>query len=886
MSNYINRLKTYNSYSGCDMVATLQVSSHSGLKNHIYTLGSLQTISISTHQDKRPVRSLGNINAKEYTMGQRTIAGSLVFAVFDKHFADDIFKDSISNINKTENKPISTIILPDELPPFDITISYANEYGHTSRMALYGVRLINEGQVMSINDIYTENTYQFVATALEPLNKDENIGQAHKNHVSNKILSPVKSMPGLTENINTIINSYNNGGEIYKKDKIYLSVEVENPNTVTGTGLVKFSLEPKQKIGKIKIYGPSEELYVIQLEDYPNSKTYSINLNSGSYYAFYESMDKTSNTVTFKIVYEATTNAINNSGPIIDYITDTEACILSNNISHDMAACYSATEDNQLIDEVPLRSKKALFSTLTPNTLYEFQTYNSNDSASPSLTTQSKTLKYETEMIDEFKTYITLNQELLTNDLDDIIKLINEHTSSIKHIYNVIDFALSIKSEDSVRSIKNEIVFYAIKFQNHINCDLNKYASIQQPTRNLTNPYYNTIDIPSDVEYCNIFKTDRGKSIFKEKISKVQSYEYIDKSNLRYYIYGMNNQSRGPKYDFVCFSANAKSDLINYSSTNELSSLSTDVISNTYPGISSINITRLAAEHFKSSNITYLNKPMITVNYDLSLDVFLNYEDCIRNEEEIVICFSEAKEALDVTPRKKIKFKYNKQINIPSFYSGIKFNSSYAVWIENTNGFIISKIETFNTYLNNQDIEIEDINIKTSQLEKEINSIKTRLSQKIDIKAELNEILESEKYNYDSHESVIYDNIVFNIIHNKAVLDDDFNIISKLLEVKSDKDVFLTNNFNVKLQYNKKYNTVQFICDKHIKISNTYIDESTGEISKTLLTPVDNTVELHHKHGYTILFCIADGLYANSGFIIIDNKTKNYSYYNITAEVI
>ena len=886
MSNYKNRLKSYNSYSGCDMIATLQVSSHSGLKNHIYTLGSLQTISISTHQDKRPVRSLGNINAKEYTMGQRTIAGSLVFAVFDKHFADDIFKDSLASVSRSESRRISTIILPDELPPFDITISYANEYGHTSRMALYGVRLINEGQVMSINDIYTENTYQFVATALEPLNKDENIGRGQKNNTSNKITSPARTIPGLTEDIDTIINSYNNGNEIYQKDKLYLSVEVENPNTATGTGIARFSLEPRQKTGKIKIYGPSNELHVIQLENNHNRKTHSINLSSGNYYAFYESIEKTSNTVTFKIDYESTVNYISDSGPIIDYITDKEACILSNNMHHDMAVCYNVSEDNALIDTVPLKSKKALFSMLTPNTVYEFLTYSSNHTVPPSLATQSKTLKYETEMIDEFKTYMLLNQELLTNDIDDITTLINENTSSIKHIYNIVDFALSLQSKEDIKSIKNEIIFYAVKFQNHINSDLNKYASIQPPMQNLANPYYNTIDIPNDVEYCNIFKTDRGKSIFKEKISKVQSYEYIDKPNLRYYVYGVNNHSRGPKYDFVCFSADAKNDLIDYSSTNELASLSTDVISNTYPGVSSVNITRLAAEHFKNSNIAYLSKPMITVNYDLSLDICLNYEDCIKNEEEIVICFSEAKEVLDATPRKKIKFKYKKNIHVSSFHSGIRFNSSYAVWIENTNGFIISKIETFNTYLSNTDIEIEDVNIKTKQLEKEIDSIKNRLSQKIDIKTELNEIIESEKYNYDSHESVIYDNLIANIIYNEAVLGDTFDIIAKLLEVKSDKDIFLINNFNVKLQYNQTNNKVKFVCDRHVKISNMYIDDTTGEISKTLLAPVDNTVELHHSHGYTVLFCIADGLYANSGFIIIDNKTKNYSYYNITAEVI
>ena len=56
-----------------------------------------------------------------------------------------------------------THFIADEIPPFNITITFANEYGFDSRMAIYGVRLINEGQTMSVNDLYIENTYQFVA---------------------------------------------------------------------------------------------------------------------------------------------------------------------------------------------------------------------------------------------------------------------------------------------------------------------------------------------------------------------------------------------------------------------------------------------------------------------------------------------------------------------------------------------------------------------------------------------------------------------------------------------------------------------------------------------------------------------------------------------------
>ena len=145
-------IKGYDSYSGCDIVVTARLAtlnnSTKKLEEKIYTLGSLQTLSVSTHQDKKPVRVIGSMNALDYTMGQRTIAGSLVFAVFDKHFATEMFND----LEKATGK---TFFLPDELPAMDITITFANEYGRTSRMAIYGLRIINEGQVMSINDLYT-----------------------------------------------------------------------------------------------------------------------------------------------------------------------------------------------------------------------------------------------------------------------------------------------------------------------------------------------------------------------------------------------------------------------------------------------------------------------------------------------------------------------------------------------------------------------------------------------------------------------------------------------------------------------------------------------------------------------------------------------------------
>lgn len=151
------------SFSGCDMVPSVTIRMPDG-EIISKVIGSLQTLTYSIHQDKRPIRSVGNINAKDYVFGPRTIAGTLIFSVFNKHFTREIFEE----VRKTDPGRLEDYhFIADEMPPFEITVSFANEYGVTARMALYGVRILNEGMTLSINDIYTENTYQFVATDID-----------------------------------------------------------------------------------------------------------------------------------------------------------------------------------------------------------------------------------------------------------------------------------------------------------------------------------------------------------------------------------------------------------------------------------------------------------------------------------------------------------------------------------------------------------------------------------------------------------------------------------------------------------------------------------------------------------------------------------------------
>lgn len=158
-------VRTYTSYSGHDMVVIFEIPLiGGGVISRV--IGECQTISYSVHNEKMPVRILGNMNPKSYVFGNRTIAGSMIFTVFDEHWSNKMLRDY-----KREMKSWGHT-LDDELPPINVTISMANEYGDRSRLALYGVTFVNEGQVMSINDVYTENTFQFYAMDVDYLTSD------------------------------------------------------------------------------------------------------------------------------------------------------------------------------------------------------------------------------------------------------------------------------------------------------------------------------------------------------------------------------------------------------------------------------------------------------------------------------------------------------------------------------------------------------------------------------------------------------------------------------------------------------------------------------------------------------------------------------------------
>jgi hypothetical protein len=190
MTDTIGRFtETYTTFSGSDIVATFGGQ----------PIGELSGITWSVTREKAPIYTMGSPNPRSFSRGKRGIAGALMFTVFDRPGLYRMLdrnrdKQGLRYWTRTHNilpgaggqgdakhrgiVPVDSQELDvrsgvpyyaDQIPPFDISITFANEYGQAAVRSIYGVEILNEGSGASMDDIVIEETMTFVARDLGPM---------------------------------------------------------------------------------------------------------------------------------------------------------------------------------------------------------------------------------------------------------------------------------------------------------------------------------------------------------------------------------------------------------------------------------------------------------------------------------------------------------------------------------------------------------------------------------------------------------------------------------------------------------------------------------------------------------------------------------------------
>jgi hypothetical protein len=237
MATSAKQFKTLTSFSGSDLVVTFNGRA----------IAELQQISWAIQREKAPIFTLGDPDPRSFSRGKRGIAGSLVFAVFDRDALIEELRavwnqispvamftaqGNLSNQKATDfqaalslaqwNVATSTaaqtgqpgsdgtyatdpttgeivgggydlnssytpspnkvnvpagfgviqgpnILYADMLPPFDATMTFANEYGNAAFQKIYDLDVLNESSGVSVDSIVMERQLTYVCRRISPI---------------------------------------------------------------------------------------------------------------------------------------------------------------------------------------------------------------------------------------------------------------------------------------------------------------------------------------------------------------------------------------------------------------------------------------------------------------------------------------------------------------------------------------------------------------------------------------------------------------------------------------------------------------------------------------------------------------------------------------------
>ena len=873
-------IEGYNSYSGCDITVTASLPVVNGkTSGKYYTLGSIQTLSISTHQDKRPVRSLGVINAKDYVMGPRTIAGSMVFAVFNKHFATEIMNDLGASG--------SDVILPDEIPALDITINFANEYGRMSRMAIYGVKIINEGQVMSINDLYTENTYQFVALGLEPLSAEDLESGSNGDWYTSNSKSPSGSNLAITPSDNgndqvkarefednsgtNVSNQIKNNNKLVVDNIIPSDANLDSLSTIElfvdttdaisefDLGLATFTLKPIQISGNIFIYEGMEKKSSSDFTLSVSSNTiHNMFLPIGIYTAQFIDSSNASNIINFTIgVKEKTDYEKNeNSYPIVEKVTHDSIVVKNEDRRYNTVNIFKTGGE---ISTYNIGKNPITITNLEPDSEYNIFASNSLSDKSNILTT--KTFQFENQDLDFLKKYVATNNALFINQ--DTIKQIEE--INMKDYDTLLDAVLTLPE-----SVENEeLLIYASLLTNQL-IDSYNSSNPNHISHNIQeHPFSNTITLNEYKKMAVYSSNNKKRSL--NKVIDTSKDSFFGTPNRHYYVCGIDeNNISTVKKDFVILQNSYIEDLNRYTDTEKYKELSLTYYTDLYKKYSGRTIQTIAIMDNHYSDLNLLEPPYIYKNENNKIYADVKYNFITSNETYYLVC-ANLYDVLDFVPFRKIPFTLDDSIiNLDDYYLGLNNNNYYLFWIENESQMIISKSFVYRNYdiINKKD-ELDD-HYKNKTYSK-INKIQSDLCRIYPISNNVIKEIFNYIYDLEPSEKSFNDLLIAEFIeryHNSIYSNNLLDVLFELLNIIHQKNK-IDITFGMTIDTTNK-------CIKFDKVKDFYICAiNYTEDGPCRILDSENII-YYNNEGYLMIYLMSDTMIYKSGFILIDCKTNKY----------
>lgn len=188
---YTNSIATYTGSDLRIIVDLVSTATTGTAKAPSKQLIECTTFTVSVHREKAAVRAAGYINPKGFARGRRTIAGTMVLTQFniDVLYAF-LMGQQLSGHDLSKD---TQYVKVDQLPPFNMTLLFTDEYGNASYRRVLGVDFVTDGVVYSSNDMLAEQTVSYMASDFTPL-MDINTSALFRPDVTSQVFAPERTV--------------------------------------------------------------------------------------------------------------------------------------------------------------------------------------------------------------------------------------------------------------------------------------------------------------------------------------------------------------------------------------------------------------------------------------------------------------------------------------------------------------------------------------------------------------------------------------------------------------------------------------------------------------------------------------------------------------------
>lgn len=199
MPTFSNHAKIFNSPNNIELSKAIDAGKDLDVYLNQSYITNLSGVSISTHRDKTPITSLGRIDPHGFVASRRTVAGSMVFWMSDTSPLSQLLSANYRN----------ELLHADELPPFDLYLTFLTENDMWSSTIIYGITILDEGMVIeNANGEPIAVTYSYMAMDSTPVSPGQISMLIQSNKSKCKSVLKMKSAGKISRNsANKLVSS-------------------------------------------------------------------------------------------------------------------------------------------------------------------------------------------------------------------------------------------------------------------------------------------------------------------------------------------------------------------------------------------------------------------------------------------------------------------------------------------------------------------------------------------------------------------------------------------------------------------------------------------------------------------------------------------------------